>query len=71
MFEGNQPKIEFRDRPLKNGEKYHHYCKNCSVELHPDMVQSHKCFNLTFKEILLLKSTMKENKKLFEDLSKM
>jgi len=46
MFERKQPTIEFRDRPLKNGEKYHHYCKSCGCELHPDMVQTHKCSGL-------------------------
>jgi len=33
--------IVFRDRPLKKGEKYHHYCTVCGNEVHPDMVHSH------------------------------
>lgn len=36
-------KIVFRDRPLKDGEKYHHYCTECGQEIHLDMVSSHRC----------------------------
>ena len=32
-----QPRIGFRDRPLNKGEKYHHYCVECGVELHADL----------------------------------
>lgn len=35
--------IGFRDRPLRPNEKYHHYCKECGAEVHPDFVHSHKC----------------------------
>ena len=35
--------IVFRDRPLKPGEKQHHYCTECGQELHPDLAYRHKC----------------------------
>lgn len=35
--------IIFRDRPLKKGEKHHHYCSKCGQELHPDFAYSHVC----------------------------
>lgn len=38
-----QPRIGFRDRPLNKGEKYHHYCMECGIELHADLAYSHKC----------------------------
>jgi len=41
------PRIEFRDRLLKDGEKYHHRCTKCGVELHPDLAYSHKCVIVT------------------------
>lgn len=43
MFNNKNSAIEFRDRPLKKGEKYHHYCRDCGQELHPDLAYSHKC----------------------------
>lgn len=43
MFDDNNPTIEFRDRPLRKGEKYHHKCKDCGQELHPDLAYSHRC----------------------------
>ena len=41
--------VNFRDRTLKAGEKYHHYCSECGAEIHPDMIQSHRCKNNNFK----------------------
>lgn len=40
--------IIFRDRPLKQDEQYHHVCQKCGAEIHPDLVQSHKCPLLNF-----------------------
>ena len=37
--------IQFRDRPLKEGETSHYYCDVCGVELHPDFAYQHKCNN--------------------------
>ncbi len=51
MFNNKNSDVVFRDRPLKKGEKYHHYCKNCGRELHPDMAYRHKCSPLIIKEI--------------------
>jgi hypothetical protein len=42
--------IIFRDRPLKPNETFHHYCDFCKVEIHPDMIQTHKC-NKTWSQI--------------------
>jgi len=50
MFNSKIPTIEFRDRPLEKGEKYHHYCKDCGQELHPDLAYSHKCNSLIIKK---------------------
>ena len=38
--------IQFRDRPLRCGEKSHYYCDECGCELHPDFAYSHKCKNI-------------------------
>ena len=37
--------IGFRDRPLKPNEKHHYYCTICGAEIHPDLLDSHKCNN--------------------------
>jgi len=42
--------IKFRDRALQPNEKYHHYCECCGQDIHPDLVQSHKCNPLLIKE---------------------
>jgi len=45
------PRIDFRDRPLKKGEKHHHYCLDCGAELHPDLAYSHKCVRVSGEKI--------------------
>jgi hypothetical protein len=47
--------IQFRDRPLKEGETSQYYCDICGEEVHPDFVQSHKCG-------VLLKFSLREGK---------
>ena len=34
---------------LKNSEQYNHYCNECNCDIHPDMIDSHKCSK--FKDI--------------------
>lgn len=40
---GVEMTIQFRDRPLKPGEKSHYYCDKCGEELHPDFAYNHVC----------------------------
>jgi hypothetical protein len=35
--------IQFRDRPLRNGERSHWYCTKCGKELDVDFLYEHKC----------------------------
>ena len=46
MIKGFRKGIIFRDRPLKEGEKYHHICQECGEEIHPDMIDTHQCSKL-------------------------